>query len=448
MRLHNKIFTLCLTVLMLFTFAAQASGTEYLFSDPVLYVDDAPTFILENLDLTAGLRNDGSKGLVWLDILADDNLALKSAVGLDESGVFAALGGIPAAYGVSGSTIALLTGLTDSSEVYAMLSPEKISADLTAFLDALFAGMEDGTTQTVKAALSGGETDITVKNIAGTIDTSAVTSTAFKYPLLSGILSAIQVTGNPVPDIGTWNVTGLYGTAGEGENTSSLYRINAVSGDKACEANLLIDKSASPAGFSFKLTGTDTDINVTAEFIPGQYILSESSGSIGGKKFETELKCDNTGAFLFGGGVYSTTVHDIFTATVILEEGDFYFAVSRDVDGIENTVYLTSDTLPETETARSGIATLGVYDAGSRIELVSDLTITNSEETGLGRSVDAAYPTEIITLTPETRNKLGEDIVNVINGAMYVISLHVPGFTYEPLASFQDLSGLISGDTE
>lgn len=443
MYLRRRLACMVLALLFLFSAGAQAAGYEYIFENPVLYVDNEPIFILENLAISAGLRDDGGTGTIWLDVLADNNTALKSAVSMDENGIFASLGGIPYAYGLSGSSFALLTGMADPIEAYELYAPENLAKSIRTFAENILISLESGNETEETAPLSAGETPYTAKSVYGTVDISAITSAAGFIPALSGIVTGAQVMGVAMPDIGTWTVSGSWGAAGEDE--SLVCNITAESGENSYNISLILDNSASPAAMTLAITGSGTDINLSSSCEPGQYATAKLSGSVPGAWMEAEMQSLAGGDFQFGGGIQIPENKETLSATIICRGGEFYYAASRDIAGVEKNVYLTSDTVINEDGSRSGIATIGAYDPDGRVELVADLTMLTGDEIGAGRKVSTSYPNEIFAMTSDGWNNLKDSLVNVVNGAMYVISLHVPGFTYETIDSL-DISGLISGE--
>lgn len=443
MGLRRRLICMILALMFLFCAGAQAAGYEYIFENPVLYVDDVPVFILENLSVSAGMRDDGGTGAAWLDVLAGGNTALRSTISKGDNGIFASLGGIPHAYGLSGNSFALLTGAENSLAAYELYTPENLAGSLKILLKNMLTSMETGSETQETAPLAAGDTAYTAKTISGMADTSAITSAAGSIPALSGIVTCAQVMGQTIPDIGTWTIDGSWGESGD----SIICNLTAVSDESTYNITIILDESASPSAASLSITGPGTDLSLSASSVSSQYATAKVSGSIPGAWTEAEFQYTSTGDFQFGGGIHFSENNETNSATIICQGGEFYYAVSRDIAGVEKNAYLTSDTVLNEDGSRSGIATIGAYDPEGRVELVADVTMLTGDEIGAGRKVDTSFPNEIFAMNTEGWNNLKNSLVNVVNGAMYVISLHVPGFTYETIDSL-DISGLISGEAE
>lgn len=433
MGFHRRVAALLLALLTLLGSAAQAAGIEFIASDPVLYSEGKPIFIFEDLSASLGARRVEEGALAWLDIYGGETTALTATLGADAGGIYAALSGVPSAYGLSGGNLVALMGADSSKAALDLINVRQLAEEINACAGKLLGNIETGETESIQAALSVAATEFQCAKVAGKITSDDIIAALIDQPLLRGATALLQSMGAPVPEIGEVGVTGAYGFSGEGDAQSAVYRLAFDVAGAAYDADIVIDNSSAVTITTVKTNGGGYSFDARCETWPTGYASMKVSGGTDDIWFELEQARSPAGGYRMGGGMYDSETGRMTSLTVIFEGGDYYAAISEDISGVENSVYVSTDTQIKDEITREGMFTLGLYQAGSRTEIQGDLIINTSPDAGKGRKVEAAYASEIVAMTEDDWKDLVERAFDTLNGAMYVLRMNVPGYVYGPI---------------
>jgi hypothetical protein len=433
MEFHHRIPVIALAILFALCTTAQAAGIEFTAVDPVLYVDETPVFILEDLTARLGMRK-GEGASAWFELYGGDAKALTADISAGAGGIFAAVSGVSSAYGLSGATLAALTGAEDAPAALALFNPGQLARDAAAGLNALLDPLSTGETETIRAALSAAAVDFECRRISGEITADSIAAAMTQQPLLRSITSFIQAAAIETPDPGAISAEGAYGFYGNAGDESAVYRLTLTVAGAAYDAKLTIDNSTAITAVAADLTGAEGGMALYVEDWPSGYSTMKLSGRGADGSFEITQTSTQAGIFRLDAALHDAASGETTSLTATANGADYYAAISTSSGGSETCAYVYTDTRQTEPELRAGTLTLGLYRAGSRTELCCDLTIDSSAGVGEGRAVSAARATEILAMTAEDWNRLADDLVNSINGAMYVLSMYVPGFTYDAIA--------------